>query len=110
MTDGRERRGEGGVGYGTGPSEERSGRPNPTGQRTDAQTKRPMESKHETFYVVLHQTTGDVGPHKQPVGLPAFLLLTAHWSYHELTYSRKEKINKKCKNNMKQVGYNRALW
>lgn len=58
-----------------------------------------MEFKHETFCIVPHQIT-EVGPHKQPVSVPAFLLFTAHWSYHELTCFKKEKK----RNNMKKSG------
>ena len=36
-----------------------------------------------------------LGPHKQPVSVPAFPLLTAHWSYHELTCLKKKKKEEK---------------
>lgn len=55
--EGRDWTGEGACVMGQGPSEKRSRCSWPTGRRIDGQTKRPMESKHETFCIVLHQTT-----------------------------------------------------
>lgn len=49
-----------------------------------------METKHETFCIVPHPTA-EVGPRKQPVGVPASLLLTAHWSNHELMCLNRKK-------------------
>lgn len=47
----------------------------------------------------------EVGPHKQPVSVPASPLLTAHWSYHELTCFKKKK-----ETTWKKVTCHRTLW
>lgn len=51
---GRDRTGEGGVCHGAGSSDKRSRRSRLTGRWADGQTTRPVESKHETFCIVLH--------------------------------------------------------